>query len=154
MADIVPKIVEVCIFRRLPSQPEYLLLRRSPKEHLYPGIWQFVTGTIEPGERAPDAATREIAEETGLTPHALWTVPYILSFYHPQRDELSFAPLFAVEVDSSVTPRLSAEHSSFQWCQYEAALQMLVWPGQREGLRILHEFIVSGGETSSLSRIF
>ena len=33
------------------------------------GIWSFPGGHIEPGERAADAALREVLEETGVTAH-------------------------------------------------------------------------------------
>lgn len=38
-----------------------LLERRRPR-----GVWQSVTGSLEPGESAPEAAMRETCEETGL----------------------------------------------------------------------------------------
>ena len=38
-----------------------LLKRRAP----FP-FWQSVTGSLDPGESPPDAALRELAEETGL----------------------------------------------------------------------------------------
>lgn len=55
---------------------EFLLLeRRRP-----PGFWQSVTGSMEWGERADDAARREVIEETGITQGVLvnlqWTQMY------------------------------------------------------------------------------
>ena len=55
---------------------EFLLLeRRRP-----PGFWQSVTGSLEWGEFADDAARREVVEETGITKGVLvnlqWTQVY------------------------------------------------------------------------------
>ena len=58
MAIIVCRIVEVCVFRFVNDRPQFLMLKRSPGEQLYPNIWQFVTGSIVDGEKAYDAALR------------------------------------------------------------------------------------------------
>ena len=39
-----------------------LICRQAPK-----GFWQSVTGSLEVGESPPDAAQRELLEETGIT---------------------------------------------------------------------------------------
>lgn len=153
MANVLSNIVELCIFRRLVPGPEYLLLRRSLGEAMYPGIWQFVTGSVEGQEKATDAARRELSEETGLVPDAMWIVPVVLSFYDQGRDAVHLSPLFAAEVSAAADPQLSTEHTEFGWYAFEPALKKLVWPGQREGLRIVHDYIVSGQEASLLTRI-
>jgi hypothetical protein len=94
-----------------------------------------------------------LSEETGLAPAALWIVPIVLSFYDQGRDTVNLSPLFAAEVSPAAHPRLSAEHTEFGWYAFEPAMKKLVWPGQREGLRIVHEYIVSGQEASLLTRI-
>ena len=154
MATVASKIVEVCVVKIEKGLPMFLLLHRSEDEKIYPGIWQFVTGSIEGNEKAVDAALRELSEETGLTPKKFWVVPYIISFYDPGWDSLNLSPLFAAEVEIDKDPRLSSEHSEFGWYDYEESLKKLVWPGQREGLRIVMNDIVSGEKTSTLTRIF
>ena len=67
MADVSSRIVEVCPFRFIGDRAEYLLIRRSPGDPLYPGIWQFVTGRVEEGEKSHEAALRELREETGAS---------------------------------------------------------------------------------------
>lgn len=154
MPLIVSSIVEICVFKFEDVCPRYLLLRRSKDEKIYPGIWQFITGSIAENEKASDAALRELREETGIIPDSLWVVPHVSVFYDHMLDSTNLCPLFAAQVKPGVKPRLSAEHTDFGWFLYEEALKMLVWHGQRQGLQVVHEYLVKGKETSKLSRIF
>jgi dATP pyrophosphohydrolase len=153
MPFIASQIVEICIFRIENNQPKYLLLHRSKEEKIYPDIWQFVTGSMEGKETAVDAALREVKEETGFIPRALWTVPYVNMFYDAGWDAVDLFPLFAMEVGTGMNPTLSPEHSEFGWFPFSEAIQKLVWPGQREGMRIVQEYIVGGEQAVILTRI-
>jgi 8-oxo-dGTP pyrophosphatase MutT (NUDIX family) len=150
MANVVSRTVEVCVFKREKGDVRYLLLKRSDDEPLYPGMWQLVTGSIKDGEHAVKAAVREFQEETGLEVLRFWVVPFVNSFYVAENDTVHASPLFAVEIESGREPRLSHEHQSSEWCSYEEATAVLVWPGQRFGLQIVHEYIVGGQEASRL----
>jgi dATP pyrophosphohydrolase len=153
MPDVISTIVEVCVFRFRDSRPEYLLLRRAPDEKLYPGLWQVVTGSVETGETAVDAALRELREETGFTPRAFWSVPFVSSFYDTDRDALILVPFFAAQVSESAEPILSGEHANAEWLSLEAASGRLVWPGQRAGMETVHRCVLSGAECGLLTRI-
>jgi dihydroneopterin triphosphate diphosphatase len=153
MAKVVSEIVEVCVFRRAASGTEYLLLQRAVNENLYPNMWQIVTGTLQHGETALHGALRELSEETNLHVHRLWNVPYVSSFYVVSTDAVQLAPLFAVEVDSNCEVTLSHEHQAFEWLPYREARERLVWPAQRQGLEIVHEYIVGGKEAASVTEI-
>jgi len=153
MALISSTIVEICIFKFEKDRPWFLLLRRSKEEKIYPGIWQFVSGSIEEGEKASFAALRELDEETAIKPSAFWVTPFVNSFYDPSWDSLNLTPLFAAQVSAGEEPKLSSEHSQWGWFLYEDALSMLPWPGQREGLRIVNEYIVKGDAAAALTRI-
>jgi dATP pyrophosphohydrolase len=151
MPIVASRIVEVCIFALEDGAPAFLLLKRSQAEKLYPGLWQWVSGSVEAGESALDAARRELAEETSLRPEALWTVPHVSVFYDPSHDSVNLTPVFAARVAAGSVPALSDEHSEYLWCDYPSALAKLVWPGQREALRILNEYILAGGEAEARS---
>jgi dihydroneopterin triphosphate diphosphatase len=153
MGSSVSAIVEVCIFRFRNSHPEVLLLRRAAGEALYPGVWQNVTGSAQTGENSLTAARRELGEETGLTPLRLWIVPHISMFYDRTRDMVVSVPYFAAQVGSEETPILSREHDSFEWVSFSEARKRLIWPGQREGLEIVYEYIVGGTEAARLSEV-
>jgi dATP pyrophosphohydrolase len=150
VSSVVSRTVEVCVFRRGREGPQYLILRRSETESLYPGMWQLVTGSMHDEEHAVKAAQRELREETGLTPLRFWVIPFVNSFYVASNDTVHISPFFAVEVDSQDQPRLSHEHQDYAWCALEDACRKLVWPGQRQGLQIVHDYIVGGQEASRL----
>ncbi len=153
MPNIVSDIVEVCVFRRVNGVPEYLILRRAPKEQLYPNIWQLISGTLDAGEHALQGALREVKEEIGLAPVNFWVVPFMNSFYVAATDTVHLSCLFAAEVSSGSEPTLSSEHQAFGWFSCEEAERLLVWPGQRRSLRFVHEYIVGGTETARVSRV-
>ncbi len=153
MTDVVSRVVEVCVFRFRNDRPQYLLLKRGPNDPVYSGLWQIVTGTIRSGETAVEAARRELAEETAVTPAGFWVVPYTDSYYDPRSDETSIIPFFAAQFPPADEPRLSAEHVTYEWLGYAEALSRLVWPGQRLGLETVERIILGGEAASRLTRI-
>ncbi len=153
MAQIASRIVDVCVFRFCNDHPEYLLLKRADDEELYPGLWQFVSGTMEPGERAADCALREMEEEIALPPALFWVAPHVSMFFDQLHDTVNISPLFVAQVDAGRDPRLSREHSVYSWCPFPEARERLVWPVHRAGLEIVHAFIVAGKEAALFSRV-
>ncbi len=146
------EIVEVVLFRMNPK-PEFLALHRSDEEDIYPGLWQIVSGGIEPGEKAYEAAYREIKEETSLTPIALYNTPLTNTFYFYTSDSVNVSPVFAAEVDPGDQVRLSKEHKEFRWLNEDDAVSLLVWPGQKNAIRIIHDFIILKNPSREFMRI-
>ncbi len=147
------KLIEVCVFKKGNKHPLYLLLHRAGNEKIYPNIWQFITGSIEENEKAIDAAIREVIEETGIKPTAIWVVPYILSFYDANSDTINICPLFAAEINENIPVQLSDEHDDFGWLTLDEAIAKLVWHNQREGIRIVNDQIVNRVQTTNLIHI-
>jgi len=148
MPLIACRIIEVCVFRFVHDHPEYLLLQRSADEPIHPSLWQFISGSINDGEKATDAALREMSEETALTPHLFWVVPHVNTFYDHAYDAVNLSPFFAAQVHVGDEPTLSAEHQRYEWLRYPEARRRLVWPGQRQGLEIVKDYII-GGEAAA-----
>jgi 8-oxo-dGTP pyrophosphatase MutT (NUDIX family) len=44
----------------------FLALRRAPANESAPGLWEGISGRVEPGEQPLDTARREAREESGL----------------------------------------------------------------------------------------
>lgn len=143
-------LIEAHIFRRINNEIEYLVLKRAGHEK-YNGIWQMVTGSIDGNESAHQTAKREIKEETNLDIQKYWVVPHVNSFYSPEKDVLCMVPVFVAEVHKDAIVKISFEHDEYRWVNKEEAIQLFAWPGQREAVKIIHEYFSE--ETSLLEFI-
>ncbi|MBM2844898.1 MAG: dATP pyrophosphohydrolase [Bacteroidetes bacterium] len=150
---IACRIVEVCVFRFVQDHPQYLLLKRSNNEEIYPGLWQFISGSIHDKEKATEAALREMYEETGLTPRQFWVVPHVNTYYDHAYDAVNLSPFFAAQVMPDDEPALSKEHQHYEWLRYHDARRKLVWPGQRQGLDIVKDSIIGGEAAGERTRV-
>ena len=153
----VPKIesniVEVCVFRHSSAGPQYLLLRRSSTERLYPDLWQIITGKIKDDEGAVEAAVREMREETGLVANRFWVLPHVSSFYDPAADVVNLCTMFAAEVDQNQGLSLSKEHQAFRWTGFDETMLALPWPAQRDAIDTVRKHVVAGDETAKLTEL-
>ena len=135
--------VEVHVFRRLGKRLELLLIRRAPERSLA-GVWQPVTGGIERGETALAAATREVREETGLTPIRWWALEHLAMFYDPGHEKVRVVPVFAAEVAWTDPVHLSHEHDRYVFVTLTEAAKRVLWATQRAALRALRDEVLSG----------
>ena len=159
MSPFRPDIVEVWTFRDRttgllaapdPSPPasgvadsgiEILLMRRSPGRIL-PGLWQCVSGSLEPGETVAAGALRELREETGFGVERIagfYDLDQVNQFHEPSVGGVVSGVVFAVRVAPGAEPVLSHEHDSMQWVSPNEALRVVVWPAYRESIRRIVE---------------
>lgn len=126
-----PDLAACWVYRIAPSGGvEILVIRRAPGQ-MYPGLWQCVTGKIEPGERIVDAALREFNEETGLGDddlEAFLETDLVNTFHDASLDALLVEAVFAARVRPATEVRLSHEHDAFEWLDPEAARARVTWP--------------------------
>ena len=131
--------VSVVLLRRSSAGVEVLLMRRN---HTLTGEWCQIAGSIEEGEKAWEAALREVREETGLACEKLYSADICEQFYEADRDAISILPVFVGFADAGATVTLNHEHSEFRWVSFEAALTMVPFAGQRKVLRHIEaEFV-------------
>jgi 8-oxo-dGTP pyrophosphatase MutT (NUDIX family) len=126
---------------RAVERPEILLIRRSPGRIL-PGLWQCVSGALEPGERVAAGALRELAEETGFGPddiESFYDLDLVNQFHEPSVDGIVSAAIFAVRLRVDAEPQLSPEHDDAHWHDLEEAHQQVIWPGYRTAIERIRD---------------
>nr|WP_174839953.1 MULTISPECIES: NUDIX domain-containing protein [unclassified Ruegeria] len=132
-------LVSLVAVREIDTRYEVLLLKRTQS---LIGEWCQVAGGIEDGESAWQTAVRELFEETGLKPNALYSADICEQFYEPDRDAITVAPVFVAFVAASATVVLNHEHSDYRWVSFQEAIEMVAFGGQRRVLRwIENEFV-------------
>jgi 8-oxo-dGTP pyrophosphatase MutT (NUDIX family) len=150
--SVRPDLVECWVFRIVPpAEPgdrrtdgerlEILLIRRAP-DRIFPGLWQCVTGGVEPGERVAAAAIREVAEETGLAAEAVeawYDLDQVAPFYDEGADAVVVSAIFAVRVRPEAGPRVSHEHDGLRWVPAAEAPSLAVWPSYAESVRRIRD---------------
>jgi dATP pyrophosphohydrolase len=120
---------------------EFLLLeRRRPA-----GFWQSVTGSLEWGEMADDAARREVIEETGITQGFLRNLQWTQVFEILPSFGKTYAPgvttnlehAFALKLPGRVPVTLSErEHAQYRWA---TAAEALVTVTSRTNLAVIRQ---------------
>ena len=103
----------------------------------------MVSGGVEEGETALEAALREIKEETGLIPDKLYSADAVETFYMQSLNKITFVPVFVAFFNAPGEVRLSPkEHDAYEWLSYEEAKERLVWSEQRRVLSHIQENFV------------
>ena len=82
---------------------------------------------------------RELYEETGLEPDTLYSADICEQFYEADRDAITIAPVFVAFIDSAADVSLNHEHSAFRWVNFDEAVSLVPFGGQRRVLRWIKE---------------
>jgi 8-oxo-dGTP pyrophosphatase MutT (NUDIX family) len=136
-------LVDVYVVRLpAPGQVEALVLRRATGRS--PGSWEAVHGHIEDGESPAEAAWREVIEEAGVTPSALYNLSRVESFYLHRLDSVVLVPVFAAIIDPAAAVRTSREHDAFEWLPLADAQARVSWPRSRRALEDVGALLATG----------
>lgn len=134
------------------SEFEFLQLRRAPAEYLA-GAWSTVRGRIESGEKAWQAALRELREEAGLTPAEFFQLDTIDIFYLWHDDTLWHCPGFCAIVEREPAVSLNEEHDASRWVKRHDIDRQFIWPGERAQLAELCREVLDNGPAKPYLRI-
>lgn len=151
MPKSIIRVIDSYVFRQTRAGLKFLLLKRNVKK-IYEHLWQGVAGKIEAGEKAWETAIRELKEETGLSPKRIFVADHVSRFYETHGDRINLVPVFGIEVETDQVT-LSKEHSDYRWVDLEEALQLLIWRGQRIGIKVVHDMIISGDDRMKWSEV-
>ena len=136
--------VDVLVLRGIADDLRVLCLRRGPRGRS-PGSWEAVHGHMDAGETPVDAALRELAEETGVTPERLYNLSRVEVFYRHSVNEVVLIPVFAAVVAEGQEVRISAEHDACEWLPPEAAKARVAWPRIRREITDAVRLLGRGG---------
>jgi len=124
-------VVDVFVVRASGRGWQHLALRRARGTRC-PGTWEAVHGRIERAETPPEAARREVREETGLAIERLYSLT-VNPFFLVSTGTVELAVAFvAVVARGDVT--LGDEHDAHVWLSRAAARARYHWPRERESL--------------------
>ena len=149
MSPMRPDLVDCWMFRVVHSardvpSTEVLLLRRAPGRIL-PGLWQCVSGSVEPDVRIAIEALRELKEETGFGPdeiEAFYDLDFVNQFHEPSYDAVVTAAIFAVRIRDGAHPSLSHEHDDARWVAVDDAYAEVIWPGYRTAIERIRDDLI------------
>jgi dATP pyrophosphohydrolase len=148
----------VCCFAVRPDPfgtlGEVLQLRRAPGDFMG-GAWSIVRGRIEHGEKAWQAALRELREEAGLVPAAgeFYQLDTVDTFYLAADDSVWHVPGFCAVVARDARVTLNEEHDAFRWIERPRFDREFLWPGERRQLEELTREILDDGPAKGYLRV-
>ena len=133
--------VAAVLIKRTDSDYKVLLLKRDTS--VLRDVWCYIGGGIEEGEKAWEAALREVKEETGITDLSLYSSNQFDQIYSPKENYIYIAPVFVGYVDESQKVNLNCEHSDFKWVSFKEAFDTVSIPGNEEVLLSIEKHFVN-----------
>jgi dATP pyrophosphohydrolase len=119
---------------------DVLLLRRSGA--YLGGTWQMVSGRIERGETAWQAALREVREEVGIVPDRFYSANRLESFYEVSQNCINLVPIFVAFIDGLEAITLSDEHTDYRWVPYSELGDFVHFDHQTDTARWIFQHFV------------
>lgn len=122
------------LVRRLRGRHHLAAIRPAGRP---PGTWALPKGLIGPGERAAEAALREVEEETGATGRLAGKLGDVRYVYTRQGERVfKVVSFFLVRYGSgrlgSLPPKHAHEIADVRWLPLDEAPRLLAYRGERE----------------------
>lgn len=145
-------LIQCYVVRPVGITHEFLQLHRSPGQ-LMGGTWQPVTGRIEPGECAWQAALRELKEETALEPLELYSVEAVQMYYMQVDDAIWHAVPFCAYVRPDAPITLDQEHDQYRWIPRDHAAGQFFWSADKRAVAEICLTILDNSPAKAFLRI-
>jgi len=127
------------VYRLHDGRALFLLIKDSYQN------WGFPKGHLESGERAEDAALREVREETGIDDLALCGQIETIDWYFRFRGQLihKVCHFYLMQTSQATTNPQHAEGiTACRWVEYDEARSAISYANARKVLGRAHEMIV------------
>ena len=128
------------VYRLADGAPLFLLIRDSYQN------WGFPKGHVERGERAEDAALREVREETGLRSVEVRGAIDTIEWYFRFRGRLihKVCHFYLMETaDTDTSPQKAEGITACQWVAFDAAWTAVSYANARTVLRRAQDMIAA-----------
>ena len=130
------------VYRLADGAPLFLLIRDSYAN------WGFPKGHLERGERAEDAAVREVREETGVSELALRGAIDTIDWHFRFRGRLihKVCHFFLMEtLDAATAPQRAEGITACTWLSFDEALASISYVNARQVLQRAHDMVTIDG---------
>ncbi|WCF10664.1 NUDIX domain-containing protein [Paenibacillus thiaminolyticus] len=128
--------IAVVLLKKSNDEFKVLLLKRAAPP--LKDEWCYIGGSIEAGEKAWEAALREIEEETGITKISLYITNKFDQFYSKTGNYIYIAPVFVGYVEGEQDVVLNEEHTAYKWLFFQEAKEIAL-PGNDEVLGFIEK---------------
>ena len=142
--QLAGNVFDVWAFRRQGDRVVFLLLYTSAEKaarFFNDGrFWQIPSGQVNESETITDAVRREL-DLFGLRAKTIWAAEHSYVIYNRRFEEMQAIGVFAAEVLDSEVTLSPSEHSAYEWCTLDDALERVHYRGLKDGLRSVHEYV-------------
>ena len=142
MTKITPGVIEIFVIRHNGGDWRVLVLQRAA-DGKRPDSWETVYGKVDAREKPETAAVREMREETGLEPEALYNVT-VSSFYLHASNTIELCVTFAAFVADDAEVTIGEEHQRYEWLSVDEACDRFTWPREAHALRDARHLLARG----------
>jgi dihydroneopterin triphosphate diphosphatase len=132
--------IAVVLLKKVQNQYRVLLVKRAGV--VLKDVWCYIGGGIENGEKAWEAAYREVEEETGISKLSLYSSNAFDKIYSIGENFIYLAPVFVGYVSEDQEVTLNEEHSDYKWLSFEEAIDTVSLPGNEEVLSFIEKHFV------------
>ncbi|MBN8192964.1 NUDIX domain-containing protein [Bacillus sp. NTK074B] len=132
--------IAVILLKKVEGEYRVLLMKRA--ESVLKDVWCYIGGGIEEGEKAWEAAYREVKEETGIINLSLYSANTFDRIYSIEGNYIYIAPVFVGFVAADQEININEEHSDFRWLTFQEAMDTVSLPGNDEVLAFIEKHFV------------